>query len=119
MAREGRLTPMAADFGQGETHNQLLAYAVDYGLVGLLGMLAVFVGPAWLFWRSLRAHERTSAVRSAQRAALMGLVFVVGFFIFGLTVEIFNLKVTAAFYATLVAVLGAFAHPCGSEDAEG
>jgi hypothetical protein len=35
----------------------------------------------------------------------MGVCLVEGFFIFGLTVEIFNLKVTDAFFSLTVAVL--------------
>ncbi|WP_026131515.1 hypothetical protein [Pandoraea sp. B-6] len=40
MAAAGTLTPLAADYGKGEVHNQILAYAVDYGLLGVLCILA-------------------------------------------------------------------------------
>jgi O-antigen ligase len=39
----------------------------------------------------------------------MGICLVLGFFIFGLTVEIFNLKMTATFFAFTLAVLMAAA----------
>jgi O-antigen ligase len=39
----------------------------------------------------------------------MGICLVIGFFIFGLTVEIFNLKMTATFFAFTLAVLMAVA----------
>lgn len=39
----------------------------------------------------------------------MGLTFVVSFWIFGLTVETFDLKMTVAFYATMIAMLAALA----------
>ncbi|GAB3625318.1 O-antigen polymerase [Pandoraea terrae] len=109
MAAAGKLTAMAADLGRGEVHNQLLAYAADYGTLGLIAMLSLYACPAWLFWRGLRQPAREQS-----RAALMGLVLVTGFFIFGLTVETFNLKVTAAFYATLLAVFAAFTYPAES-----
>jgi O-antigen ligase len=39
----------------------------------------------------------------------MGIFLVAGFFIFGLTVEIFNLKMTIAFFSLTLAVLSAIA----------
>lgn len=108
MAATGVLTPTAADLGKGEVHNQILAYVVDYGIVlGLLAILGVYVGPAYFFIRSatLRHHP------VEHRAALMGLMTAVAFAVFGLTVETFNLKVTVAFYSTMVALFAAFAYP--------
>lgn len=113
MAKEGVLTPTAADYGMGEVHNQVLAYFVDYGLPGLLAILAVYVGPACFF---IRAARLTPSPR-AHRAALMGLMTAVAFAIFGLTVETFNLKVTVAFYATMLALFAAFACPAVPDDA--
>ncbi|MDM8358894.1 O-antigen ligase family protein [Pandoraea communis] len=108
MAATGVLTPMAADYGKGEVHNQILAYVVDYGLVfGLLSILGVYAGPAYFFIRS--AKIRHSPME--HRAALMGLMTAVAFAIFGLTVETFNLKVTVAFYSMMVALFAAFAYP--------
>jgi O-antigen ligase len=57
-----------------------------------------------ILWRSLNARDAQTKV-----AGLMGMALVSGFFIFGLTVEIFNLKMTAAFYALTLAVLMAAA----------
>lgn len=112
MAASGELTPLAADLGKGEVHNQILAYFVDYGLLGLLCILGVYVGPAIFFIRSAQLeHDR---IRN--RAALMGLMTAVAFAVFGLTVETFNLKVTVAFYATMLALFAAFAYPVGSSD---
>ncbi|MCE4061876.1 O-antigen ligase family protein [Pandoraea sputorum] len=112
MAATGELTPLAADLGKGEVHNQILAYFVDYGLLGLLCILGVYVGPAIFFIRS--AQMENDRVRN--RAALMGLMTAVAFAVFGLTVETFNLKVTVAFYATMLALFAAFAYPVGSSD---
>ena len=111
MAATGVLTPMAADYGKGEVHNQILAYAVDYGIVfGLLSILGVYAGPAYFFIRSAKIRHSPTE----HRAALMGLMTAVAFAIFGLTVETFNLKVTVAFYSTMVALFAAFAYPVGT-----
>lgn len=113
MAASGVLTPMAADYGKGEVHNQILAYTVDYGLIlGLLSILGVYAGPAFFYLRMSRIRERPEE----HRAALMGLMTAVAFAVFGLTVETFNLKVTVAFYATMLAVFAAFAYPDGDSD---
>jgi O-antigen ligase len=102
MARQGALTPIAAQFGEGETHNQLLAYLVNYGIVGGIALLAIYVVPAVFF-----ASRLKSASATARRTALMGLSFVVMFFVFGLTVETFDLKSQVSAYATLLAMLAA------------
>jgi O-antigen ligase len=102
MASQGAITPVAAMFGKGEVHNQLLAYMANYGIVGGLALLAIYVVPAIFFAGKLKSGARTT-----RRTALMGLAFVLMFFVFGLTVETFDLKSTVAFYATVIAVLAA------------
>lgn len=103
-ANSGILTPAAAQLGRGEAHNQMFAYMTDYGIVGGLALLAIYVVPGAIFWRRLSAPVSTS-----RRAALMGLTFVAAFWIFGLTVETFDLKMTVSFYATVIAILIAIA----------
>lgn len=103
-ADAGVLTPLAAQLGRGETHNQFFAYLTDYGIVGGLALLSIYMVPGVIFWKRLNAPTGP-----ASRAALMGLTFVVSFWIFGLTVEMFDLKVTVSFYATIVAILTALA----------
>lgn len=102
MAQKGALTPKAAAFGEGEVHNQLLAYMANYGIVGGLALLAIYIVPAIFFAAKLKSASRTT-----RRTALMGLSFVLMFFVFGLTVETFDLKSTVSFYATMLAVLAA------------
>jgi O-antigen ligase len=104
LEEDKQLTPLAAQLGRGETHNQLLAYTVDYGLIGGLALLAIYIVPGMVFYRALQTGDR-----SARRAGLMGLVFVVSFGVFGLTVETFDLKSTVSLYATVVAILAATA----------
>ncbi|RDK00460.1 O-antigen ligase family protein [Paraburkholderia lacunae] len=103
-ADAGMLTPAAAQLGRGEVHNQMFAYMTDYGIVGGLALLAIYVVPGVIFWRRLSAP-----VDPGRRAALMGLTFVVAFWIFGLTVETFDLKMTVSFYASVIAILAALA----------
>ncbi|WP_019937605.1 O-antigen ligase [Bordetella sp. FB-8] len=104
MAQQGRLTPAAAQLGKGEVHNQLLAYAADYGIVGGLALLAIYAVPALFFARRLR-----SASAVAHNTAMLGLLFIVMFFVFGLTVETFDLKGTVSIYVLIVAALAAIA----------
>jgi O-antigen ligase len=101
-AKAGLLTPAAAQLGRGEVHNQLFAYMTDYGMVGGLAVLAIYIVPGVVFWRRLNAPDLP-----ARRAALMGLTFVVSFWIFGLSVETFDLKMTVSFYATVIGMLAA------------
>ncbi|MBB2932714.1 O-antigen ligase family protein [Paraburkholderia silvatlantica] len=102
MAKQGALTPTAAAFGEGEVHNELLAYMANYGIVGGLALLGIYIVPAVFFAARLKSASRTT-----RRTALMGLSFVLMFFVFGLTVETFDLKSTVSFYATMLAVLAA------------
>ncbi|VVE63800.1 O-antigen ligase [Pandoraea pnomenusa] len=100
----GRLTPIAGQLGLGETHNQILAYGADYGIPGILALLAIYFVPSVLFLRA----ASLAPIRSAQRtAALLGLWTCLAFFIFGLTVETFNLKSTVSLYVSLLAVFAA------------
>jgi O-antigen ligase len=100
LSNSGMLTPIAASYGRGEVHNELLAKASQLGIFGLISIVSVYVIPLVIFIRATRSrisHERS--------AAFMGICLVTGFFIFGLTVEIFNLKMTVAFYSLTVAAL--------------
>lgn len=99
-AQSGALTPLAAHFGMGETHNQFLAWLTDYGVLGGLALVAIYLVPCIVFVRSLHSPHP-----SARRSSTMGLAFVVSFLIFGFSVEMFDLKLVTAFYATVVAVL--------------
>ena len=109
LAGEGVITPVAAQFGKGETHNELLAYVANYGVVGGLALLAIYVVPAMFFWRCM-----SISAGPERRAGMMGLTFVVAFSIFGLTVETFDLKATVAFYSTIVAILAGISSHAGA-----
>lgn len=105
LAKDDVISPAAAELGRGEVHNQILAYATDYGLLGTLAMFGIYLVPAWFFLACLG-----QSASSARRAAVLGLLSAIAFLVFGLTVETFNLKVTTSFYATILAIFAAFAY---------
>ncbi|MEO8330928.1 MAG: O-antigen ligase family protein [Gallionella sp.] len=100
LSDSGMLTTTAASLGRGEVHNEILAKTAGMGIFGLLSILSIYAVPFIIFVRSTR-----SPVAQIRAAAFIGTCMVAGYFIFGLTVEIFNLKMTAAFYSLTVAVL--------------
>lgn len=100
MLKAGKITPMAAELGKGEVHNELLSKAAGLGLFGLIAMLLIYLVPFKLFYHAM--HSVSDQVR---QAGMMGLLFVSGFMVFGLTVEVLNLTMAAAFYSMTVAVL--------------
>lgn len=113
LSASGFITPVAAKMGKGEVHNEILAQTVRFGVLGLFSILAVYFVPFYLFVRAAKAGNQQQA-----GAAMLGMCVTLGFFIFGLTVETFNLKMTAAFYALTVAVLLAMATHQGNSDPE-
>ncbi len=100
MQKAGIVTPMAAGLGRGEIHNELLSKAAGMGMPGLIAMLAIYLVPARIFYQSMRSS--TARIR---QSGMLGLVFVTGFMVFGLTAETLNLTMAAAFYSLTVAVL--------------
>lgn len=105
MMEKGKITPMAAQLGRGEVHNDVLNKSVGMGLFGLAAIMAIYLVPIWLFWKATR-----SVSAQVKRAGLLGIIFVSGFFVFGLTVEILNLTMAIAFYSFTVSVLLAFCY---------
>jgi O-antigen ligase len=100
MERAGTITHLAADLGRGEVHNELLSKAAGMGVFGLAAMLAIYLVPAGIFYRSMR-----SSISQIRQSGMLGLIFVSGFIIFGLTAETLNLTMATAFYSLTVAVL--------------
>lgn len=100
MLKAGKITPLAADLGKGEVHNELLSRAAGLGVFGLIAILSIYLVPGRIFYRAMRAK----AVQIRQ-AGMLGLVFVSSFMVFGLTAETLNLTMATAFYSLTVAVL--------------
>ncbi len=107
LQREGWLTRRAMLLGRGELHSEILAHAAAQGAVGVAATLAVYAVPAARFWSCL--HD--DAHREVRAAAAMGLAFVGAFFVFGWTVQTFDLDMTTSYYALTVAVLLAACNP--------
>lgn len=105
LSASGFITPVAASLGKGEVHNETLAQTVRFGIFGLLSILAIYFVPYMLFLRAIKASDNGGS----KRAGVMGVCVTLGFFVFGLTVEIFDLKMTAAFYSLTIALLLAIA----------
>lgn len=100
MMESGKITAQSAYYGSGEVHNDILSKAAGMGVFGLIAMLGVYVVPFRLF----RQATKSPSVQVKQTGVL-GIIFVSGFFVFGLTVEFLNLTMAAAFYSFTVAVL--------------
>lgn len=100
MTAAGKLTPLAAKLGRGEVHSDILSKAVGMGIFGLIAILAIYLVPLKLFWRASK-----SASAQIRHSAMLGITFVGGFLVFGLTVEVLNLTMAVAFYSFTVAVL--------------
>lgn len=106
LARRGWMTPTALQAGLSQLHNEILANTVRLGLLGLVSILAVYFVPAFLFVKATASTDRF-----VQQAAHLGVLFVFGYFILGLTIETFNIKMFASFYAGTIAMLvGAVRH---------
>lgn len=104
LSASGFITPIAAELGKGEVHNEILAQTVRFGILGLISILSIYFVPFYIFLRAAKSGSKEKSV-----AAMMGMCVTLGFLIFGFTVETFDLKMTAAFYSLTVAVLLAIA----------
>ncbi len=100
LLKAGKITAMAAEGGKGEVHNELLSKAAGLGIFGVLAMLSIYLVPARIFYRAMK-----SGSIQIRQSGMLGFVFVSSFMVFGLTVEVINLTMAAAFYSLTVAVL--------------
>jgi O-antigen ligase len=104
LSQQGLLSAEAARMGNAEVHSEIFVKGAETGMFGLLSLLSIYIVPTVLFWKEARSAESR-----ARRACFMGIALIAAFFIFGLTVEIFNLKMTASFFGLTLAVLMATA----------
>lgn len=106
LSQSGFITKEAAQLGRGEVHNQILANLVSQGIPGLLSILSIYFIPLFMFIKSTKSNSNIK-----RTAGLMGICLTLGFFVFGLTVETFNIKMLASFYSlTLVVLLAVATH---------
>ncbi len=100
MVHSGAITETAAGFGKGGAHSYYFAVLSRFGLVGLISLLLLFLVPLWMFYQV--ANSRSGFHR---RAAKMGVALVLGFAVFCISEEMFNMKMVATFYGVTLAVL--------------
>jgi len=100
MLDSGLITKAAAVNGQGEVHSYYFATLARFGMAGLVSALLLFCIPLWMFYKATNSHYNFHRV-----AARMGLALALGFVVFCVTVEMFNLKMVATFYGVTLAVL--------------
>lgn len=100
MQDRGVITELGVTYALAEVHNEMLARLAYLGIAGFLAILSVYAVPLALFVRVAR-----SAPAFQSQAGILGIALVAGYFVFGLTVEIFSLKTTVTFYSMTVAVL--------------
>lgn len=104
LSQSGFITEEAAQLGRGEVHSQILSSLVGLGILGILSILSIYFVPLFIFIQS------TKSTSNAKRTAgMMGVCLTLGFFLFGLTVETFNIKMLVSFYSLTLAVLLAVA----------
>jgi O-antigen ligase len=104
LSRSGFITEEAAKLGRGEVHSQILANLVGMGIPGLLSILSIYFVPLYIFTQSTKSGSNTRQI-----AGMMGICLTLGFFIFGLTVETFDIKMLVSFYSLTLVVLLAVA----------
>ena len=90
-----------------EVHSYYFALMAELGVFGLAAGFTTFVIPLALFFKASKSAHQFNRI-----AASMGACTVVSFIIFCVTVEMFNLKMVASFYAVTVAVLMAASRTC-------
>lgn len=81
-------------------HNETLTNGVQSGLFAAISTISLFLIPGLIYTTALQS----SNVRTRQ-SGLMGIVFVLVFFISSMSTEVFGLKYTTSFYATISAIL--------------
>lgn len=100
LQQDGILQSLPPDIYDTEVHSYYFALLAELGLFGLLAGISALAIPLVLFFRFSRSNEQFVRV-----AASMGACTVTAFICFCFTVEMFNLKMIASFYALTVAVL--------------
>ena len=81
-------------------HSDILSKLLSSGLIGLVAYLAVLWIPFYFFW-----NNRNAALANNKKAARIGMCYVVGVFIAGLSNEQLSLKYLCSFYGLIIATL--------------
>ena len=83
-------------------HSDILAKLLSMGAIGLIAYLATMFIP-WIYFWTQRAHAHADT----RAAAHLGLYFITGVFVCGLTNEMLSLKYLCSFYGLMIAGLAA------------
>jgi O-antigen ligase len=100
MKESGAINDLVMNEGMAEMHSEIASRMAKYGALGLLMALAPILVLGWFGCNALNAETHI-----ARGAARMVLCLFICFYIFGLTVEVFNIKMVAAFYGLTIASL--------------
>lgn len=100
LQQDGILQSVSSSTYGTEVHSYYFAAVAELGLLGLLAGISMLVIPLVLFLKFSKSKDQFVRV-----AATMGACTVTAFIFFCFTVEMFNLKMIASFYALTVAVL--------------
>lgn len=100
LQQAGLISPLAVSIGAGEIDNYILANTVTLGIFGLLSGFAIFLVPLLILVKAA-----ASEAGPQKKSAVMGVCLVLGFFVFGLTADTFDIKMVAAFYGLTLAIL--------------
>ena len=83
-------------------HSDILAKLLAMGVVGLIAYLATMLIP-WIYFWTQRSHAHADT----RAAAHLGLYFITGVFVCGLTKEMLSLKYLCSFFGLMIAGLAA------------
>ena len=83
-------------------HNEIMQNTLRSGIFGLTSSILMFGVPTIIFLRNI-----DSKISSKRAASLVGMCYIMSMFIFGLNIELFNMKYSISFYALMISALAA------------
>ncbi len=81
-------------------HSDILSKLLSSGYIGLVAYLALLGVPFYFFWKN-----RNAILANNKKAARIGMYYIVGIFIAGLSNEQLSLKYLCTFYGLMIATL--------------
>ncbi len=81
-------------------HSDILSKLLSSGLIGLIAYLALLGVPFYFFWKN-----RNAILANNKKAARIGMYYIIGVFIAGLSNEQLSLKYLCTFYGLMIATL--------------
>jgi len=81
-------------------HSDILSKLLSSGIIGLTAYLTLIFVPFYFFWKHCN-----SVLKDKKRATRIGIYYIVGIFIAGLSNEQLSLKYLCTFYGLMIATL--------------